>query len=155
MHSLHDTFPDGSTPTGQVNALVSHPTMPLLVAGYDDKNIRLFDITTGKFIHHYSSDNDTEVINANLIGECTHTIPAHVDSVTSLTIDPAGFLLASGGHDCSVRFWDLLNTRVCLQESTSHREKAQEGILQVAFHPTLPFLASAGADGVVKLYAAS
>ncbi|GJJ12461.1 hypothetical protein Clacol_006703 [Clathrus columnatus] len=134
LQKLLPTTFDASTSIGQINSLVSHPTMPLLVAGYEDKNIRLFDITTG---------------------ECTHAIPAHVDSVTSLAIDPTGFLLASGGHDCSVRFWDLLNTRACLQESTSHREKAQEGVLQVAFHPTLPFLASAGADGVVKLYAAS
>ena len=80
---------------------------------------------------------------------------AHLDSVTTLAIDPAGFSLVSGGHDCSVRFWDLLNSRACVQEMTSHREKGREGVLDVVFHPSLPFLASAGADGVVKLYASS
>jgi striatin 1/3/4 len=78
-----------------------------------------------------------------------------LDGVTSLSIDPAGFYLVSGSHDCSIRFWDLLNTHHCVQEITTHREKAREGVLDVEFHPSLPFMASAGADGVVKLYASS
>jgi striatin 1/3/4 len=80
---------------------------------------------------------------------------AHLDAVTSLSIDASGFSLVSGGHDCSVRFWDILNTQACVQEVTSHRKKGGEGVLDVAYHPTLPFLASAGADGVVKLYGSS
>ena len=82
-------------------------------------------------------------------------MPAHLDAVTSLSIDAAGFSLVSGSHDCSVRFWDLINTRTCIQETQSHREKAHEGVLDVEFHPTLPFMASAGADGVIKIYASS
>lgn len=89
------------------------------------------------------------------VGQCTHSMQAHLDGVTSLSIDPSGFSLVSGSHDCSVRFWDLLGSRVCVQEVTIHREKAREGVLDVEFHPSLPFMASAGADGVVKLYASS
>lgn len=80
---------------------------------------------------------------------------AHLDGVTSLSIDAAGFSLVSGSHDCSVRFWDLLGSRQCIQEISGHREKAKEGVLDVEFHPSLPFMASAGADGVVKLFASS
>jgi len=82
-------------------------------------------------------------------------MPAHLDGVTSLSIDAAGFSLVSGSHDCSTRFWDLLGSRTCTQEMTTHREKAREGVLDVEFHVSLPFMASAGADGVVKLYASS
>lgn len=79
---------------------------------------------------------------------------AHLDGVTSLSLDPSGFTLVSAGQDCSVRFWDILKTHLCVQESTTHREKAGEGVLDVLFHPGgMPFLASAGADGVVKIYA--
>ncbi|EPQ58098.1 WD40 repeat-like protein [Gloeophyllum trabeum ATCC 11539] len=124
---------DGS-PAKQVNSMVSHPTMPMLVTAHEDKHIRIFDITTG---------------------QCTHSMLAHLDAVTSLSIDSSGFSLVSGSHDCSVRFWDLLGSRSCVQEITVHREKAHEGVLDVQFHPTLPFMASAGADGVVKLYASS
>ncbi|KAG6878797.1 hypothetical protein C0993_008096 [Termitomyces sp. T159_Od127] len=122
------------TPATQINRIVSHPTLSLLVTAHEDKYIRIFDITTG---------------------QCTHSMLAHLDGVTSLSIDAAGFSLVSGSHDCSVRFWDLLGTRACVQEITTHREKAREGVLDVEFHPTLPFMASAGADGVVKLYASS
>jgi striatin 1/3/4 len=88
-------------------------------------------------------------------GQCTHSMLAHLDGVTSLSIDAAGFSLVSGSHDCSVRFWDLLGSKACIQEITTHREKAREGVLDVEFHPSLPFMASSGADGVVKLYASS
>ncbi|KAG6836614.1 hypothetical protein H0H93_006035 [Arthromyces matolae] len=122
------------TPATQINRIASHPTLPLLVTAHEDKYIRIFDITTG---------------------QCTHSMLAHLDGVTSLSIDAAGFSLVSGSHDCSIRFWDLLGSRACMQEITTHREKAREGVLDVEFHPTLPFLASSGADGVVKLYASS
>ncbi|KAK2467079.1 hypothetical protein APHAL10511_001337 [Amanita phalloides] len=128
-----DTTFDG-TPTTQINQIVSHPTMSLLVTAHEDKYIRIFDVTTG---------------------QCTHSMLAHLDGVTSLSIDSSGFSLVSGSHDCSVRFWDLLGSRACVQEITTHREKAREGVLCVQYHPSLPFMASAGADGVVKLYASS
>ncbi|KAH9829146.1 WD40 repeat-like protein [Rhodofomes roseus] len=118
--------------SSQANNIVSHPTMPLLITGHEDKHIRIFDILTG---------------------QCTHSMLAHLDAVTSLSIDAAGFSLVSGSHDCSVRFWDVLGSRACVQEIPSHREKAREGVLDTEFHPTLPIMASAGADGVIKLYA--
>jgi len=118
----------------QANSIVSHPTMPLLITAHEDKYINMYDINTG---------------------QCTYSMPAHLDGVTSLSIDAAGFSLVSGGHDCSVRFWDILGTKACIQEITSHRKKANEGVLDVQFHPSLPFMASAGADGIVKLYASS
>ncbi|KAF8964117.1 WD40-repeat-containing domain protein [Flammula alnicola] len=122
------------TPATQINRIVSHPTMSILVTAHEDKFIRIFDLTTG---------------------QCTHSMLAHLDGVTSLSIDASGFSLVSGSHDCSVRFWDLLGSRTCVQELTTHREKAREGVLDVEFHPSLPFMASGGADGVVKLYASS
>lgn len=35
------------TPATQINSIASHPTMPILVTAHEDKQIRLFDITTG------------------------------------------------------------------------------------------------------------
>lgn len=128
-----DTTYDG-TPATQINQIVSHPTMSLLISAHEDKYIRIFDVITG---------------------QCTHSMLAHLDGVTSLSIDSSGLSLVSGSHDCSVRFWDLHGSRACVQEVTTHREKAREGVLCVQYHPSLPFMSSAGADGVVKLYASS
>jgi striatin 1/3/4 len=126
--------------------------MLLLVTAHEDKFIRLFDLATGLscvlLVFLYFS----------LIlfsGQCTHSMLAHLDGVTSLSIDAPGFVLLSGSHDCSIRFWDLrgslLGSKACVQEIAMHREKAREGVLDVKFHPSLPFMASSGADGVVKL----
>ncbi|KZT56509.1 WD40 repeat-like protein [Calocera cornea HHB12733] len=127
-----DATYDG-TPKTQINSIISHPTMPLLVTAHEDKFIRIFDLKSGN---------------------CTHSQMAHLDGVTSLSFDAQGFLLATGSHDCSVRLWDpFRDGATCIQEiSSQHRTKGDEGVLNVQFHPTMQVLASAGADGVVKLY---
>ncbi|KAG8790119.1 hypothetical protein FRC17_009007, partial [Serendipita sp. 399] len=44
--------------TSQVNAITSHPALPLLVVGYEDKNIRVFDISTFTCTHSMLSHLD-------------------------------------------------------------------------------------------------
>ncbi|CBQ68398.1 related to STRIATIN [Sporisorium reilianum SRZ2] len=138
---------DGTVET-QINKLVTHPTLPLLITAHEDGYMRMFDLDTGS---------------------CTLSMTAHLDAVTSLDIDASGLTLVSGGHDCSVRFWDIAggslmgregpvvgeadkSTAVCRQEISSHRNKASEGVLAVKYHPTAPYFASAGADGVIRIY---
>lgn len=59
--------------------------------------------------------------------------------------------LPPAGHDCSVRLW-MLDNRTCVQEITAHRKKHDEAIHDVAFHPSQPFIASAGADALAKIF---
>ncbi|KAI9329538.1 WD40-repeat-containing domain protein [Obelidium mucronatum] len=124
---------DGSLGT-QINDIAVHPTLPLLISAHEDRFIRLFDINTGA---------------------CVYSMLGHVNSVTSITISPtsSGLYFASGGHDCSLRWWDI-GTRTCIQEYSTHRKKDDEGIWDVSYHPTSEdeCFASAGADGVVKLF---
>jgi hypothetical protein len=44
-------LPDG-TPATQINCIVSHPTMTILVTAHEDKFIRIFDIVTGMDPEH-------------------------------------------------------------------------------------------------------
>lgn len=55
------------------------------------------------------------------------------------------------GHDCSIRLWNLDN-KTCVQEITAHRKKFDESIFDVAFHPSKPYIASAGADALAKVF---
>lgn len=104
-------------------------------------------------------------------GKCIHSMVAHLDEVTSVDCDPNGWYILSGskwqndsfskiivqfrskkiGHDCSVRLWNFDNKN-CVQEISSHRKKFDEAIFDVTFHPSKPYFASAGADGLAKVF---
>ncbi|XP_058796884.1 striatin isoform X2 [Phymastichus coffea] len=120
---------DGDETQG-VNRLVAHPILPLVVAANEDHHIRFYD--------HRSAT-------------LAHAMVAHLDAVTSLAVDPNGLYLLSGSHDCSIRLWNMDN-KTCVQEITAHRKKFDESILDVAFHPSRPFIASAGADALAKVF---
>jgi len=120
-----------NTPRTQINQVISHPTMPLIITAHEDRYIRFFDIKSG---------------------ECIHSMTAHLDGVTSLSIHPSGISFASGGHDSSIRIWDIASKN-CTQEMSSHRKKFDEGVWCVKYHPTLSnILASCGGDATCKIY---
>uniref|UniRef100_A0A8C4DAY4 Striatin, calmodulin binding protein 4 n=1 Tax=Dicentrarchus labrax TaxID=13489 RepID=A0A8C4DAY4_DICLA len=121
-----------STCTGSelINRVVSHPSEPVSITAHENRTIRFLDNKTGKVVH---------------------SMVAHLDAVTCLTTDPKGTYLISGSHDCSVRLW-MLDNRTCVQEITAHRKKHDEAIHDVAFHPSQPFIASAGADALAKIF---
>ncbi|XP_018087675.1 striatin-3 isoform X2 [Xenopus laevis] len=122
---------DSSAPfSNHINKIVSHPTLPVTIAAYEDRHIKFFDNKSGKTIH---------------------LMVAHLDAVTSLAVDPNGIYLMSGSHDCSIRLWNL-DSKTCVQEITAHRKKLDESIYDVAFHPTKAFIASAGADALAKVF---
>uniref|UniRef100_A0A5K3FFL1 WD_REPEATS_REGION domain-containing protein n=2 Tax=Mesocestoides corti TaxID=53468 RepID=A0A5K3FFL1_MESCO len=126
----HSKSADVTEPPGSVNALCVHPSQPLLIAAHENRQIRFLDTTQGT---------------------CLHCMVAHLEGVTSLAIDPRGIYLLSASHDSSIRLWDI-ESRTCVQEFTSHRKKYDESIHSVAFHPSRPLIASAGADGLAKVY---
>ncbi|KAM5129250.1 striatin-3 isoform 4-T4 [Mantella aurantiaca] len=115
---------------GHINKVVSHPTLPVTIAAFEDRHIKFFDNKSGKTIH---------------------SMVAHLDAVTSLAVDPNGIYLMSGSHDCSIRLWNL-DSKTCVQEITAHRKKLDESIYDVAFHPSKAFIASAGADALAKVF---
>ncbi|XP_017153041.1 striatin-4 isoform X3 [Drosophila miranda] len=113
-----------------INKVVSHPTLPVTITAHEDRHIRFWDNTSGTLVH---------------------SMVAHLEPVTSLAVDAHGLYLLSGSHDCSIRLWNLDN-KTCVQEITAHRKKFDESIFDVAFHATKPYIASAGADGLAKVF---
>ncbi|KAJ8662327.1 hypothetical protein O0I10_002021 [Lichtheimia ornata] len=121
---------DGTLGT-QINKVVTHPTMPLVVSGHEDHQIKFFDLKSGK---------------------CQFSMSGHLDAVSTLDIEPSGTTLVSGGHDSSIRLWDIAMNKNCIQEFSAHRRKGHEGVLSVQYHKSFPWMVSGGADGIVKIY---
>lgn len=40
-------WPADGTPAAQINKIISHPTMPILITAHEDKYIKMFDLSTG------------------------------------------------------------------------------------------------------------
>lgn len=63
--------------SAQANAIVSHPTMPLLITGHEDKHIRIFDINTGACLHFLLprtlADRARNVTQASARTRCSRT----------------------------------------------------------------------------------
>jgi striatin 1/3/4 len=119
---------DGTCGT-QINKVICHPTLPMIVTAHENKYICFFDSKSGALIH---------------------SMTAHMDAVTGLAIDPHGLYILSGSHDGSLRFWSVDN-KTCVQDITAHRKRFDESIYNVACHLTKPYFASAGADSIAKV----
>lgn len=88
------------------------------------------------------------------------TMVAHALAVRSVAFHPRLPLFASASDDATVHVYhgrvyaDLLTNPmlVPLKILKAHTVKDHLGVMSVAFHPTQPWLFSAGADGAVHLF---
>ncbi|KTG32371.1 hypothetical protein cypCar_00023808 [Cyprinus carpio] len=138
--SVFNKEKEHGTPTS-VAFVNSDPSQ--VVVSFDVGETLLYDLNTEQSI--------MVLENQAKDGKVIHSMVAHLDAVTCLATDPKGTYLISGSHDCSVRLW-MLDNRTCVQEITAHRKKHDEAIHDVAFHPSQPFIASAGADALAKIF---
>jgi len=110
----------------------SHQQLKLGISCHEDGKLRWLDLRNA--------------------GSVAHEVQAHQDAVSCLSIDSSsGMYVATGGHDCRIRCWDI-QTRQCLQDLSCHRPKNDEGIHDIQYHPQKQLLASVGADSQIRLF---
>ena len=65
-----------STNNTQINTVLAHQSIPVIVTGHEDRYIRFFSYNQGK---------------------CMHSMVAHLDAVQCLDVHSSGMTLVSGG----------------------------------------------------------
>lgn len=108
-----------------VNWVAFHPTMPLLVSGADDRQVKLW---------RYNDSKAWEVDSCR----------GHYNNVSSVLFHPKAELILSNSEDKSIRVWDM-QKRTCLH--TFRHDNDRFWVL--AAHPTLNMFAAGHDNGMI------
>ena len=145
-----------------------------VVAGYTGGEIAIIEVSTGSVVTRSTTASYITSVAANAFHLFTghadgtiqlhdpHTltpssapVKAHTDSVTSVSCHPTSSVLASCGHDETVRVWDVrdggMRVLQCLEPHSTHRCVMDEAVHCVRWNED-GRLASSGADGMIKVY---
>ncbi|MFD0741534.1 TIR domain-containing protein [Phytohabitans flavus] len=147
-----------------VDAVAFDPAGDLLASGGDDRLVKVrtasdgrrlvtlkghkadvYDVAftpDGRLLVSCARDNTIKVWD-HRAGRLLTTLESHTDDVSSLSFAAGGRLMASKGTDGTVRLWDCATWA----EVGLIREPDRATWQSVAFHPTLPILATTGREG--------
>lgn len=128
----------GEAQNSQMNSMTM--SQDALIGGHEDKCLRLFDTRMCKFY----------------VATCAKSIVGHTEAVSSVS-SGRDSQFVSGGHDGSLRFWDM-RTMQCYHEisvrfTQAHRKKYDEAVTSLTHCPSMNAVMSGGADCLVKLFA--
>jgi len=124
----NDTFGIGDE--AYVLTVEFSPDGKILAAGYSDKSIKLWDVSTCKEIREFKAlKSDSE------------------NDIESMDFSPDGNVLASVSDDDTIKLWSVDNG-TCLSTLSGH----SDCILSVAFSPDGSMLASGSDDNTIKLW---
>jgi len=151
------------------------PSPSLLVSGSDDKTSRLWDARVrgdvGKLEHEfqvtsvaYGADGKT-VYTGGIDNDITAwdvrqqrktmTMKGHVDTITYLSLSPAGTHLLSNSMDGTLRSWDVrpfVSGKRLVQSFSGGTHNAEKGLLNCAWSVDGSMVSGGSADGVVHIW---
>ena len=107
---------------GAVNSVAIDPSGRMLASGSQDNTVKLWELTSGKLFR---------------------TLEGHTRDIDVVAFSPNGRLLASKSNDDTIRLWNC-KTWETVAVISAPRMNEREWIPALAFHPTLPLLATSG-----------
>lgn len=137
-----------------------------LISGSKEPNICIWDLTSFSNVHTMSSQHGATTCLATLdtntylsahsggtlalrdfhTEKCT-VLPGHTSSVKCIALSKDKGIAVSGSHDCTVRVWDLSNTK-CITALTGHAKV----VWCVAVSSDNAYIASGGDDSTVRIW---
>jgi WD40 repeat protein len=134
----------------EVLSVAFHPTLPLLATGSRDITAKLWSFNPNSL----SVDNMSTTCVATLEGE-----DGHRSYVNSVAFHPKLPLLATGSKDNTAKLWSFnpdgskANNMLATCVATLEGEHGHRSwVYSMAFHPTLPLLATGSKDNTAKLW---
>jgi WD40 repeat protein len=128
-----------------VRSVSFSPSGKTVISASEDRTLKLWDVATGQclrtFYGHTAHVRSVAFAPSPQPGDRDHSDLEKSDS------EQLDGLIASGGADQTVRFWDS-RTGQCLKTLQGNASFT----LDVAFSPTDPLLASSSADHTIKLW---
>ena len=132
-----------------VNSVAFHPTLPLLATGSSDTNVKLWHL----------DKPDGSMWRATCVTTLDRSKGGHDNGVCSVAFHSTLPLLATGSYDNTVKLWHMVYTpngsisvATCVATLDSSNGGHNRSVNSVAFHPTLPFLATGSDDKTAKLW---
>lgn len=112
------------------NSFALIPKSDLILSANEDKTVSIYDVREKCESSHFF---------------------AHSDAVIAIDVNQNLNHFVTAGADSSIRLWDFRNLRI-ISEIKAHRQKLSDSVFDVKFDPSGRFVASSGADGVVKIF---
>lgn len=131
------------------------PTNPITLIGHTAKIKRISFSPHGEFLASVGEDKTIKIWGMN--GQLLQTIPQN-SIIESVSVNPEGNLIATSAHDGTVKLWSLDGKLVKSVEHSNlksiwpNNDPEALKVYQVSFSRDGQLLASAGADGTIKIW---
>ena len=129
-----------------VRSVAFHPSLPLMATGSDDMSAKVWHLVT-------TADG---MIAATCMATLNKNNGGHSNLVCSVAFHPTEPLLATGSDDNTAKVWRLKpsdgTAPICVATLDQSNEGHNNTVSSVAFHPSLPLLATSSIDDTTKVW---
>lgn len=130
--------------TNWILSLAWSPDGNTIASSSFDRTVRLWDVTFTQTLRNYPRGT---TLPRDRTGQCLRIIQGHTNWVLSVVWSPNSNAIASSGHDCTLRLWDV-RTGQCLKILQGHIN----WILSAAWSPDGTTIATCSIDQTVRLW---